>query len=232
MILSSKRKVANPQRVRGSEPTELKEPTGPTGPTESSEPLHGEQPQGSHVPAQPQPPRQSLHRPDPPGHSAPDAPAAAVSPADPDSDSGSERGYVTAETALVLPSLVSLGLALTVVVAATADRIRCADAAWEAARLVARGETDTQATQSAARLAPSGATIRVLPDGGAVTAQVTVRLSPLSRLLPALSIGAKARITCEEGESCGSGSEPGSEPGGNTSAPCRSSGQSCAGATP
>lgn len=117
--------------------------------------------------------------------------------------SEAERGYVTAETALVLPSLVGIGLALTVVVAAAADRIRCADAAWEAARLVARGEPEAEAAASAERLAPGAATIRFFPGGGAVTARVSMRLSPIGRLLPALTIAASARIACEEGDPCG-----------------------------
>jgi Flp pilus assembly protein TadG len=115
-----------------------------------------------------------------------------------------ERGYVTAEAALVLPSLVGLGLALAFVVAAMADQVRCTDAAWEAARLVARGETESHAALLAGRLAPSTAVVRISPGGGAVAARVTVRLAPLGPLLPALSISGAAQIACEEGEPCGS----------------------------
>jgi hypothetical protein len=134
---------------------------------------------------------------------------------------------VTAETALVLPSLVGLGLALTFAVAATADRIRCIDAAWEAARLVARGETEARATAFAERLAPSAADVRIAPDGDAVTAEVTMRLAPLGRLLPGLSISGAAQIACEPGASCGSGSGSGSGP--ESDEPCAAGVDTCVG---
>ena len=52
---------------------------------------------------------------------------------------GSEAGYVTAETALLLPVLLGFGYALTMLVLLAGDQIRCADAAWETARALARG---------------------------------------------------------------------------------------------
>jgi hypothetical protein len=113
-----------------------------------------------------------------------------------------EEGFVTAETALVLPSLVGLGLALAFIVTAAADQLRCADAAWEAARGVARGETAGFATRAAHRLGPAGATVLVNTADGSVLVRVSARLALGSAILPALHVDGHAQVSCEPGTPC------------------------------
>lgn len=113
-----------------------------------------------------------------------------------------EGGYVTAETALVLPALIGLGFALVVVVAAAADQMRCTDAAWEAARGLARGGSIQDATAVAGRLAPAGATVSAGSVGGSVEVRVAARLSFSSALIPVVRITGRAELSCEPGVAC------------------------------
>jgi hypothetical protein len=114
----------------------------------------------------------------------------------------SQHGFVTAETAMVLPTLVGLGLALVLVVSAAATQLRCTDAAWEAARGIARGEPITFATHAAQQLGPSGASVFVDPTGGSVLVRVSSRLALGGALLPALHVDGHAQVTCEPGTPC------------------------------
>lgn len=117
----------------------------------------------------------------------------------------SERGYVTAETAMVLPTLVGLGLAFALIVAAAATQLRCADAAWEAARGLARGEPAAFATRAVDRLGPSGASVFIDTADGSVLVRVSARLALGGALLPAIHVEAHAQIACEPGTQCASG---------------------------
>jgi hypothetical protein len=85
---------------------------------------------------------------------------------------GRDRGSVTAETAVVLPGLVVVLVALLWLVAALGAHLRCVDAAREAARAVARGESMALVHSLVAAAAP-GASVQVLRGGDTVT--VTVR---------------------------------------------------------
>ena len=111
--------------------------------------------------------------------------------------SETERGYVTAETALLLPILLGLGYALALVVLLAADQIRCADAAWEAARALARGVPSAQLPGIAARYAPAGAHASVWSDGGSLTVEIERDQSVASRFLPSVHISATATVPCE-----------------------------------
>jgi len=113
-----------------------------------------------------------------------------------------EQGFVTAETALVLPSLVGLGLALAFIVTAAADQLRCADAAWEAARGLARGEAPGYATRAAQRLGPAGAAVVVNTADGSVIVRVSARLALGGAILPALHVDGHAQVSCEPGTPC------------------------------
>ncbi len=113
-----------------------------------------------------------------------------------------EEGFVTAETALVLPSLVGLGLALAFIVTAAADQLRCADAAWEAARGLARGEAPAYATRATQRLGPAGAAVLVNTADGSVIVRVSARLALGGAILPALHIDGHAQVSCEPGTPC------------------------------
>ena len=113
-----------------------------------------------------------------------------------------ERGYVTAETAMVLPTLVGLGLALVLIVVAAAAQLRCTDAAWEAARGLARGEPTSYAAEAVQRFGPAGASTEVSTGGGSVLVRVSARLPLGNALLPALHVVGHAQIACEPGSPC------------------------------
>jgi Flp pilus assembly protein TadG len=125
----------------------------------------------------------------------------------PSAASTSDAGYVTAETALALPSLMAVFFALLLIVLAVADQLRCADAAWEAARLIARGESAAVADQQASRWAPAGARITVLPGPGVIRVEVSVQIGLSGSRLPSLHVSGDAQIACEPGSEC-SGGDP------------------------
>ena len=117
--------------------------------------------------------------------------------ADPIPISDSTGGYVTAETALLLPVLLGIGYALALVVLLAADQIRCGDAAWEAARALARGVPAAQLSDIAARYAPAGAHASVWSKDGSLTVEVDRDQSVASRFLPSMRISATATVPCE-----------------------------------
>ena len=78
-------------------------------------------------------------------------------------------------------------------VAAVSLQTRCVDAAREAARLVARGDTPSAAIRSAQRVAPGGATVQVHRRADFVVATVAVE----TVVLPRLSLGAEALAAVE-----------------------------------
>jgi hypothetical protein len=108
-----------------------------------------------------------------------------------------EGGYVTAESALLLPILFAVGYALALVVLLAADQIRCADAAWEAARELARGVPESRLPSLTARLAPEGSRASAWSSGGALTVEVDRDQSIASRLLPSIRMAATATVPCE-----------------------------------
>lgn len=80
-------------------------------------------------------------------------------------------------------------------VTAVSTQVRCIDAAREAARLAARG--DTGSAETAARgVAPRGASVDLRRDGGFVVARVGGR----SPLLPGILIAAEAVAAVEPGQ--------------------------------
>lgn len=108
-----------------------------------------------------------------------------------------DRGYVTAESALLLPILFAIGYALALVVLIVADQIRCADAAWEAARQLARGVPVTRLPELTARFAPDGSHASSSLGDGVVTVEVDREQSIASRFLPAIRMSAVATVPCE-----------------------------------
>lgn len=84
-----------------------------------------------------------------------------------------DRGMVTAELALAIPvMLVVLAMGLEAVRVGI-DEVRCVDAARQAARALARGETEAWARAVAARAGPAGAVVRVGASGSEVTVEVS-----------------------------------------------------------
>jgi hypothetical protein len=105
-----------------------------------------------------------------------------------------EAGMVTAETAVLAP-VVALALALGAWIISLAHlQVRLIDAARDAARLVARGESPAEAVGEIRGTLPGDARFRVQhTDGGYVTVQVSARSrAPLNGLTWRLS----ASSTC------------------------------------
>jgi Flp pilus assembly protein TadG len=106
---------------------------------------------------------------------------------------------VTAETAAVLPVLALLLAFGLWAVAAVGAQIRCGDAAREAARAAARGESPAQVRSTAARTGPARARLSVSEGGGLVTASVSTRVGPLHGWLPSLTVSGTATAAREPG---------------------------------
>lgn len=99
-----------------------------------------------------------------------------------------ESGMVTAELATALPVLVLLAFVAVAAVRVGQARVRCADAAREAARTIARGDPDA-APRLARAAAGHGAIVLNAGSGsesasGDTTVTVRLRLRPVSWLPP------------------------------------------------
>jgi hypothetical protein len=81
---------------------------------------------------------------------------------------------VTAEAAIVIPTLVVLAALLIWGLSAAAAQIRCVDAARAGARAAARAETPADVRRMALAAAPAGARVRVVRDGDLVRVRVTL----------------------------------------------------------
>ncbi|MGW7659396.1 TadE family type IV pilus minor pilin [Streptomyces sp. NPDC054756] len=96
---------------------------------------------------------------------------------------GSDRGFVTAESAVVLPVLVMFAMALVWGLLAVAAQIQCVDAARTGARAAARQDPDDAVIEVAGDVAPDGAKVTVAREGGVVRVVVVAR-PPVLRGLP------------------------------------------------
>ncbi len=106
-------------------------------------------------------------------------------------------GFVTAEAAVVLPTLmVVMGLLLGVVVT-VGNQLRCVDAARSGARMAARGESEARVRSAAAQVAPRGAVVEVVTVGGEVKVTVRLVVRPTD-WLPALHLSAHAVMPVEQ----------------------------------
>jgi len=88
-----------------------------------------------------------------------------------------DRGMVTAETAVVLPVLVAVTLAMVWLLTLGVAQMKVTDAAREAARALARGEPADRAVELAERAAP-GASVTIEDDDGMVVVTVRQDVSP------------------------------------------------------
>ncbi|MEU1528383.1 TadE family type IV pilus minor pilin [Streptomyces fagopyri] len=84
-----------------------------------------------------------------------------------------DRGFVTAEAAVVLPSLVLVGMALVWALLAASAQIQCVDAARAGARSAARQDPPDTVLATARRAAPHGAGVTVSRAGDLVRVTVT-----------------------------------------------------------
>jgi Flp pilus assembly protein TadG len=111
-------------------------------------------------------------------------------------------GAVTAELALVLPLLVAVTAGLVWLLAVGADQLRAVDAARETARALARGDTPEAAVAVGERVAPDGATVRVVTGEGRVHVTVTGEVAGPGGIfdaLPPAQLHAEAVAVLEEG---------------------------------
>ena len=105
-----------------------------------------------------------------------------------------DRGSATAELAVSLPALVLLLIVALTAVNAVRLELQCVDAAREAARAGARGDSGLSA---GLRAAPVGASVSVAGAGDTVVATVQVRVQPLGGRLPGFDVHATAVAAME-----------------------------------
>ncbi len=117
-----------------------------------------------------------------------------------DEPSSDERGAVTAEAAVVIPLLLAVTMALVWLVALAGTQVRVVDAAREAARAAARGESDSSSVERGRAVAPDGARFAISRGGGSVTVQVVSEVKGpggLLGFLPAVPVTSRA-VAAEE----------------------------------
>jgi hypothetical protein len=110
-----------------------------------------------------------------------------------------QRGAVTAELALAIPLLLSLTWGLVWLMSVGEAQLRVVDAAREAARAAARGETTAACVERAQQVAP-GSTVVVTARDGLVVANVTGSMSgpgSLLGFLPPVRLHAEATAAAE-----------------------------------
>jgi len=95
---------------------------------------------------------------------------------------GTDRGFVTAEAAVVLPVLVAFAMALVLGLLVVAARIQCVDAARAGARAAARQDPQDAVVRLAREAAPPGAQVAVGREGDRVRVVVVARLPMLDGL--------------------------------------------------
>ncbi|WP_406478440.1 TadE family type IV pilus minor pilin [Streptomyces platensis] len=93
-----------------------------------------------------------------------------------------DAGFVTAETAVVIPVLVAVVTALLWGLMAVCARIECVDAARAGARAAARSEPRAAVISAARSAAPRGARIALAREGALVRVRVAAELPGVWRL--------------------------------------------------
>ncbi len=91
----------------------------------------------------------------------------------------SDRGSVTAETAVLLPALSLLVVLLLWTARVAADQLGAQDAARVAARAAARGETAAEIERLARSVAPPGSRVVVTGPADLVRVRVMVDVRPV-----------------------------------------------------
>jgi hypothetical protein len=86
-----------------------------------------------------------------------------------------DDGFVTAEAAVVLPSLVLVGMALVWALLAASAQIQCVDAARAGARSAARQDSPETVLATTRRAAPPGARVTVGREADLVRVTVGTR---------------------------------------------------------
>lgn len=113
-----------------------------------------------------------------------------------------ERGAVTAELAVAMPTLIAVTIGLVWLLSIGVAQVRTVDAAREAARAVARGDEPAAAIAIGERVAPEGVTVRVVIEGDRVVAHADGRVSGpggVFGFLPGADLSAEAVAVAEPG---------------------------------
>lgn len=105
-----------------------------------------------------------------------------------------DRGSATAELAAAVPALMLLLLASLTGVNGVACKLRCIDAAREAALATARGEAGQP---PARRAAPDDAEIDIRSEGEMVHVVVRARVHPLGQHVPGFVVAGEAAAVME-----------------------------------
>lgn len=95
-----------------------------------------------------------------------------------------------------MPAVVLLLFAALTTVSAVTTKLECTDAARQAVRAAARGDSGTAA---GARAAPAGAHISVVVHDGTVRATVRATVRPIGTLVPGLTVSSSAVAETEPG---------------------------------
>lgn len=103
-----------------------------------------------------------------------------------------DRGMATAELAVALPAVVLVIVAGMTAVSVLTAQLRCVDAAREAARAAARGESSAIVRSAAARSGPSGSTVSVTGDDREVVVVVSAESGGGAGILPSFEVRAIA----------------------------------------
>ena len=112
-----------------------------------------------------------------------------------------ERGAVTAELALGLPLVLAVTVGLVWLLAAASAQIRVVDAARESARSMARGDSESAARAVAQQIAPAGAAIQVVVEGGRVAVTASAEVAGpggLFDFLPGVTVRSRAVAVLED----------------------------------
>ncbi|MEV5883650.1 TadE family type IV pilus minor pilin [Streptomyces sp. NPDC052020] len=122
---------------------------------------------------------------------------------------GGDGGFVTAETAVVLPVLVMFAMALVWGLMVMAAQIQCVDAARTGARAAARQDPDGAVVAVAREAAPRGATVTVSKESHRV--RVVIAAKPLGGL--PFELREEAVASVESAAGAGAGAEAGTGAG-------------------
>lgn len=112
-----------------------------------------------------------------------------------------QRGAVTAELALALPTLLAVTSGLTWLLAVAVGQVRTVDAARETARALARGDDQAAAVALGQRIAPDGVRLVVVRAEGRVVVTARGRMAGPGGLfdaLPGADLEAEAVAVSEE----------------------------------
>ena len=111
-----------------------------------------------------------------------------------------ERAMVTAEAAVALPVLICVAFLLAWAVLLVGAQIQCGDAAREAARLLARGDSEAVVEAAVQQIAPDGAryTVQEHDELLVVTVEVSVAADlPLVGALTGVELASQAASAVE-----------------------------------